>query len=276
MKRVSTTLLFSNLLFGILLSALLNTSAMAAHMLAEDNKTNKLCLREASGSNEETANSGVRIRGANASERELINRTIAKMNSLSKNGQFEPLRKLDIFVLDYLNRGNCTPASQTNGYVELARRCPPGTGLQFNFMRDMGAGFVVHEIAHHVGNHGRGYLGYPGGCHITGYCTHTRSGIAHHSTNEEFAEVFAAYVLNPGLLRKTTGCGPAFRHMHKLFGGRAPGMSCPASATRGAANSAPKSASAPTSASVAPAAQAATAVNSSPTNNQRRSRPVIN
>ena len=203
--------------------------ASSMQMVADNEKLNRQCLRDAPGSNAETASAGVRIGGATAYEHTLVNRAVAKMDSLSAGGKFHRLRGLNIVFLEALDRASCLPSSQARGYVEIGRHCPAGSGMEYNFIKDSGAGLLVHEIGHHVGNAGKGYIGYPGGCHITGYCTHSSAGQPHsynQQLHEEFAEVFAAYVLNPGLIRHTPGCAPALHHMHALFGGRTPGLTC--------------------------------------------------
>lgn len=205
-----------------------HASAQNVHMVAELESQNRQCMRDLPGSNGATRASGVAVNGASNYERDLVNRAIAKMNSMARGGRLSALNGLRIDFMDYLPRATgCVPAAQTKGYVEVGRRCPPGYGT-YNFIGDTGVGLLIHEIGHHVGNRG-GYNGYPVGCHISGYCTHTSAGNTHSANtqrNEEFAEVFAAYVLQPNLLRKTNGCANAYRHMRSLFGGPPPGPTC--------------------------------------------------
>ena len=233
-ERISSAKNFS--LFGLFLSSALFTDAAHSQqvaMIANLEPQNRACVARAQGSTQLNRQSGVTVSGAQGDEQTLIDSTIARINALAGNGGLRQLRGLQIRVRDTMGRprrdGGCLPASQLSGAVEIARRCAPGARVQENnIIGNFGTGLLAHEIGHYVGNRG-GYNGYPVGCHISQYTTHTLSGRRHApgtQRNEEFAEVFAAYVLQPERLRQYPGCQAAFNHMRRMFGGRDPGNDC--------------------------------------------------
>lgn len=202
-------------------------------MIASLESQNRACVARAPASAEGTQRSGVTVSGARGDEQRLVHSAIARINVLAGGGRLSELRGLQIRFKETLGRprtdGGCLPASQMTGAVEIARRCAPGARVQENnIVGSYGTGLLIHEIGHYVGNRG-GYRGYPGGCRISQYCTHSMSGrahSAHQQKREEFAEVFAAYVLQPDRLRQHPGCQAAYQHMRRMFGGQEPGRDC--------------------------------------------------
>ena len=220
-------------LAALLMLGLAPIAARSHTMVAHLETQNRQCLNTVNGSTQETIASGVRVSGATSSEMRLLNQAVAKINSLAAGGRFSGLNGARVVFHEYLHRVDswgrpyCLPATQSRGPVEIARRCPPGT-QGWNIIASAGTGLLIHEMAHHVGNRGH-YNGYPIGCQVSQYCSHKASGHAHTGTsrrNEEFAEVFTAFVVNPSLLHRTPGCGPAIRHMERMFGKRSQGPSC--------------------------------------------------
>lgn len=84
---------------------------------------------------------------------------------------------------------------------------------------------VAHELGHQVGNTGGWYGKYNAAvrtpCHFTTYCTASHGFGAR---NEEFAEVFAAYVTHPDLLKNSSeSCRQAYEFLKKeMFNGVEP------------------------------------------------------
>lgn len=223
-------------LIGIGSAALQMVSRVEARqlaMVASLESQNRACVARAPGSSDLTQRSGVTVSGARGDEQRLVHSAIGRINALAGGGRLGELRGLQIRFKETLGRprtdGGCLPASQMSGAVEIARRCAPGARVQENnIIGSYGTGLLVHEIGHYVGNRG-GYRGYPGGCRISQYCTHSMSGrphSAHQQKREEFAEVFAAYVLQPDRLRQHPGCQAAYQHMRRMFGGQEPGRDC--------------------------------------------------
>ncbi|HRK07643.1 MAG TPA: hypothetical protein PLZ57_07715 [Pseudobdellovibrionaceae bacterium] len=225
--------------FGVLViiyGALHGTERIEAQqlaMVASLESQNRACVARAPGSSDATQRSGVTVSGARGDEQRLVHSAIGRINALAGGGRLSELRGLQIRFKETLGRprtdGGCLPASQMSGAVEIARRCAPGARVQENnIIGSYGTGLLVHEIGHYVGNRG-GYRGYPGGCRISQYCTHSMSGrphSAHQQKREEFAEVFAAYVLQPDRLRRHPGCQAAYQHLRRMFGGQEPGRDC--------------------------------------------------
>jgi hypothetical protein len=85
--------------------------------------------------------------------------------------------------------------------------------------RDGNVSHVMHELGHHVGMAGLygPYKKQVGTCHHTGYCKMRWRGQA--PRNEEFAEVFSAFVTHPELLKnsKMKGCRQAYEFLSKHF-----------------------------------------------------------
>jgi hypothetical protein len=77
---------------------------------------------------------------------------------------------------------------------------------------------IAHELGHYVGNNGlyQPYFQFVrGGCNVSGYSGNRRNG----RRNEEFAEVFSAYLTNPEMLSAKGGaCQKALDFMKGAFG----------------------------------------------------------
>ena len=75
---------------------------------------------------------------------------------------------------------------------------------------------LIHELGHHVGHQQDLYARYKKfvgkSCQFSGYCRHV--GKRGKPRNEEFAEVFAAFVLHPELLQKS---GPNCQRAYDFF-----------------------------------------------------------
>ncbi len=113
--------------------------------------------------------------------------------------------------------GGCLPGHQyADGgrTLTFARRCPANS-RQGAMQLPTDKATITHELGHLVANRGGFYPKYnravPGACRISGYCTHSSAGNAHRNRNEEFAEVFAAFVVAPARLK--AACPSAYRFM---------------------------------------------------------------
>lgn len=102
---------------------------------------------------------------------------------------------------------------------------PGGQNISGVGSRDYGGthnrALIAHELGHYVGRllYNRYFAAVKGKCFITGYADDNR--------NEEFAEVFAAYITNPALFAgKSKNCGKAFTFLAKEFGETNIGKSC--------------------------------------------------
>lgn len=101
-------------------------------------------------------------------------------------------------------------------------------GIQLNPNRGNGqagvsnAALIAHEFGHKVGGAGGQYTAYKnfmGGakCVVSQRGNHGHNHI--HSPNEVFADMFSAYVTNPGLFHnRGSGCAKAFNFFKGLFG----------------------------------------------------------
>jgi hypothetical protein len=90
-------------------------------------------------------------------------------------------------------------------------------------------GLLAHELGHYVSNRDgfailkryQGFVTSP--CYLTSNAKEVYRSITQTLRREEFAEVFAAYVTNPGLLaHKSKACEHARRFMADLFSEKAP------------------------------------------------------
>lgn len=177
------------------------------HMVAEGANLN--CIEKASRYKAITENAGVVLDGANKAEKKMVGNLINTIENLTNQAQAEKLlHGLTIRfknVLGSHSSGGCLPAHQlVRNEIHIGRKCADGMEIPF---RD---GILIHEIGHFVANkHGL----YPQHakkvrkkCKLTQYMSSTRTGKKHRNRNEEFAEVFAAYlILGKDLKRKCKG-----------------------------------------------------------------------
>lgn len=129
-------------------------------------------------------------------------------------------------VLPLRSDGGCLPGHQyADGgrTLTFARRCPANS-RQGAMRLPTDQATIVHELGHLVANRGGLYPQYNASvrraCRVSGYCTHSSAGRVHRSRNEEFAEVFAAYMVAP--LRLESECPAAYKFMkERVFLGQA-------------------------------------------------------
>lgn len=161
---------------------------------------------------------------------------VATARSVTQLGAMLGLRKngrswLDFTSVKYVDElpvrsdGGCMPGIQTleDGVptITFARRCPKKS-MQGKMKLPIYEGTIVHEYGHVVANKGGFYPKYNAAvkekCKISGYCSGSMAGRKHKNRNEEFAEVFAAYVVAPEELKEK--CPSSYEYLAKhLFAG---------------------------------------------------------
>lgn len=171
------------------------------HMIAEVGNTS--CFPRLATSRSVRA-LNIDLRNSNMGERGFMNRFAAGLIDIAGQDQARrlvgDLRVVYHDVLRLRNDGNCLPGHQlTPGEVNMGRRCPDGSRVP------MSEGILVHEIGHYVANRGGWYPRYERAvtrrCQVSRYCTHTQAGRAINHRREEFAEVFAAFLLSTDRLK---------------------------------------------------------------------------
>ncbi len=194
-----------------LISVLLLTFTLNSHakigMIAEVG--NLACLSDNKG--KMTAQVGVRLKGANAKEKNLVEKVVQTIIELTNEQQAERLLSgLTINFEDVLRQsttGGCLPAHQlVRNQIFMARYCKRKNGTHFDIPKK--EGILIHEIGHFVANKRGFYPQYNEAvsqwrkCKISRYMVQSSSGQKHSNRNEEFAEVFAAYLIYPKELKR--------------------------------------------------------------------------
>ncbi len=156
------------------------------------------------------------IKGANRKERRYMEQFASTMIKITGENQAKKLvgDLRVVFHKQLRNRkdGNCLPGHQLiSGEVNMARQCPDGTKI------DGTEGILVHEIGHYVANRGNWYPKYEQAvrkrCQVSRYCTHTAANHAIQNRKEEFAEVFAAFLMATDRLKRD--CPDAYQFFKK-------------------------------------------------------------
>lgn len=222
----------------ILISALFFTiSSFAAgkvHMVAQ--MANMSCLQESASTNKVIEYSGMKLKGANHAEKKLVAKVYATVEDLTNQQQAERiLGGLTIVFQDHLgNRtdGACLPAHQMKrNHIYMARKCPNGTKIPYR------EGILVHEIGHFVANKLGLYGKYDSAvgkkCKMTSYMYKSSTGRTHSNRREEFAEVFAGFLVAPKKLKKS--CRKQYNYIKdQLFLGMANSCENKKSSSQGA------------------------------------------
>lgn len=148
-------------------------------------------------------------RELSASEKEALAKVIYTVESLG-DGSFEYHKGA------HYRFGNIWGPSRFDGrYIQIN---PGGQNMKALDNKSQGGrdnhGVIAHELGHFIGHKGL-YTEYRrevgGGCHVSKY--------SKKRFNEEFADVFAAYVTNPDLLKnKGPYCDLAIKFFDKKFG----------------------------------------------------------
>lgn len=181
---------------------------------------------------------GVRMRGASDSERRATERFVSTVVDIAGREQARRILgrgSLQVRFFNSLRRrssNTCLPGRQTQGPIDIARQChPSSTTPDMRFSEHQKLTLMVHEAGHVVGNRGY-YASYNrsvrNACTISKYCTHRTvvgadGSHTHHAhtganrRNEEFAEVFSAFIYKTDRLRRE--CPQAYQYMRdEVFG----------------------------------------------------------
>lgn len=187
------------------------------HMIAEVGKTS--CLDKASSPKSLLKSLNVKV--STKKRNELIQvasvgETIARMtNEAHARWAMANLKVKYHQKLRPSSGGGCLPAHQLiRNEIHMARQCPSGYKIPYVH------GIFVHELGHFVANKHGLYGVYKKlvtkRCKLSGYMHQNSAGKKHTKINEEFAEVFAAYLTYPRKLRKR--CPKSFSFMkEKVF-----------------------------------------------------------
>lgn len=196
------------------------------HMVAEVGDLS--CLSSKKSNSDIITRVGVTLNGAEEEDREVVIQTINTIVDMTNEQQAERLLSgLTIYIKDVLGKtsvGSCLPAHQlVRNEIHLGRYCVSKKGKRLDIPgRKI---IMVHELAHFIANK-RGY--YPKynkavrrKCKLTNYMTKMSNGKKLSNRNEEFAEVFAAYLTYGKKLRRR--CRKAYNWMKDtLFLGSEP------------------------------------------------------
>lgn len=158
----------------------------------------------------------INLRGANRKERRYMEQFASTLIKISGEAQAKhlvgDLRVVFQRQLRTRNDGNCLPGHQlTPGEVNMARQCPDGARIEGS------EGILVHEIGHYVANEGNWYPRYEQAvrtrCRVSRYCTHTSANNTIQHRREEFAEVFAAFLMSTDRLKRD--CPESYEFLKK-------------------------------------------------------------
>lgn len=174
------------------------------------------------------ADAGVRVEGANLEEQKMVAQMIKTLQELTNEQQTERLLSgLKVVFKDVLGSntsGGCLPAHQLQrNTIHIGRFCVTQKGKRVQI--PLRKGLLVHEAGHFIANKLGHYPIYnrevTRKCKLTNYMKQNRAGRKHKNRNEEYAEVFAAYLTHPKALKRK--CKKSFNFFKdKLFLGNNP------------------------------------------------------
>ena len=187
------------------------------HMIAEVGKLS--CLRKAKSPKLLLKSYKITLKGASRSERKVVANTAESIAQLTNDAQVRKIMSgLSVYfkkTLGNSSHGGCLPAHQLiPGEIHMGRTCKSGYKIP-NV-----EGIFVHELGHFVANKHGMYPKYRSSvkkrCKISTYMYQNSAGKKHRSINEEFAEVFASYLIYPKKLKKK--CPQSYKFLRdKLF-----------------------------------------------------------
>lgn len=185
------------------------------------------CL--ADGKQSDIDNLNIDLKGAKRSEKRFVRDIVSSIRDLAGEQQSKVLiGKMKIKFENYLRMrsdGNCLPGNfglTTRGTIDLARRCHPKSAQKnLKFDGDHLRGSLIHEIGHVVGNRryqGKSFYDHYSNnvkrvCKVSTYTTQSMAGNKHPNRNEEFAEVWAAYIYATDRLKRK--CRKAYNFMRE-------------------------------------------------------------
>lgn len=184
------------------------------HMIAEVGKLS--CLDRAKSPKSLIKEMGITTSGTKRSELKVVANTAETISKMTNDAQTKRIMSgLKVFFKKTLGNnssGGCLPAHQLiPRQIHMGRTCPNGYKIP-NV-----EGIFVHELGHFVANKLGLYPKYrtqvKKRCKISKYMYQTRTGRKHKSINEEFAEVFAAYLIYPKKLKRK--CPQSYEFMRK-------------------------------------------------------------
>ncbi|TNE94963.1 MAG: hypothetical protein EP326_16120, partial [Deltaproteobacteria bacterium] len=183
-------------LFITLLTLISLRSEAKPHMVAEVGRLS--CLEKTTPSSKFFSDLSITLSNANKTEQSFIADTFETIIRMTNQQQAERLLSgLKIKIQNTLgdrSSGGCLPAHQlVRNEIHLARKCEKIGEIPFR------EGIFVHELGHFIANKLNLYNKYQNEvlkrCKLTNYMSKSRAGKKHKNRNEEFAEIFAAYLL---------------------------------------------------------------------------------
>lgn len=208
--------------FGLMtiFSLLLSTPITAkTHMIAEIGIFK--CLKQTKETKEMLSSLNISTSGATNEEKILLGNVANTIEELTNQaGAQRILGGLKVIYKDVLgNRtdGGCLPAHQLiPGQIHMGRQCSNGFKIPYT------EGILIHEMGHFVANKNGLYSQYNKNvrrnCKLTTYMHKSRAGKKHKNRNEEFAEVFAAYLLYGKKLKRKCKQSYEFMRDHVFIG----------------------------------------------------------
>lgn len=195
----------------------LKASMAKPHMIAEVGDIK--CIEKSANIKKQLSDLRIDTLGANRTEKKLLANVAETIEKLTNQQQAEKiLGGLLVNFKDVLrshSSGGCLPAHQlVSGQIHIGRKCANGVKIPLQ------EGILVHEIGHFVANKLGLYPKYEKKvsrkCKLTNYMRSNRDGRKHNNRNEEFAEVFAAYLIYGKKLQKS--CKKSYEFMRdELF-----------------------------------------------------------
>ncbi len=198
----------------IIMLTIFNPIFAKPHMIAELGDLS--CIEKSTNVKKQLSEVNIKTTGASRSEKKLLANVTETIEKLTNQQQAETiLGGLTVNFKDVLrshSSGGCLPAHQlVPKQISIGRKCANGYEIKLQ------EGIVIHEIGHFVANKLGLYSKYTNQvsrrCRLTSYMRFTRTGRKHKNRNEEFAEVFAAYLIYGKKLKRS--CKKSYEFMRK-------------------------------------------------------------
>lgn len=194
-------------------------AAAKPHMIAEVGKIS--CLDKTKQANALLKSLGVKVSTTKRSEKKLVANVGETLSKLTNEAQARRLMKgLSVYFKKTLGNssfGGCLPAHQLiPSQIHMGRTCPNGYKIPHV------EGIFVHELGHFVANKLGLYPRYKREvtkrCKLSKYMYQNSAGRKHKTINEEFAEVFAAYLIYGKKLKRKCPKSYDFMKKHLYLG----------------------------------------------------------
>lgn len=203
----------------LLLSPLTHGLSAKTHMIAEVGSIK--CLKKTRETRAVLNSLDITTKGATTQEKDLLANVANTIEELTNQaGAQRILGGLKVVFKDVLGDrtdGGCLPAHQLIRHqIHMGRKCSNGYKIPYT------EGILIHEMGHFVANknglYGRYNREVNRKCKLTNYMLKSRAGKKHSNRNEEFAEVFAAYLLYGKKLRRKCKKSYNFMRDHVFMG----------------------------------------------------------